>query len=81
MQKTIINNIKENSIENDFDSVILLLSSAQIPSTAQWEINSIVQCWNRPISRYRRHYGSKVNRSKTHYFQDLRYTCSHKLFS
>ena len=34
------------SIENDSDSVILLLGSAQILSTAQWEITLIVQCWN-----------------------------------
>ena len=33
-------------IENDSDSVILLLGSAQIPSTAQWEITPIVQCWH-----------------------------------
>ena len=33
-------------IENDSESVILLLGSAQIPSTAQWEIIPIVQCWN-----------------------------------
>jgi len=33
-------------IENDSDSVILLLGSAQIPSTAHWEITPIVQCWN-----------------------------------
>ena len=32
-----------HSIENDSDSVILLLGSAQIPSTAQWEITLIVQ--------------------------------------
>jgi hypothetical protein len=47
----IISNIKKkykavHSIENDSDSVILLLGSAQIPSTAQWEITPIVQCQN-----------------------------------
>jgi len=53
MQYTIINNIKEiiqckavHSIENDSDSVILLLGLAQISFTTQWEITPIVQCWN-----------------------------------
>jgi hypothetical protein len=35
-----------HSIENDSDSVRLLLGSAQIPSTVQWEITQIVQSWN-----------------------------------
>jgi hypothetical protein len=35
-----------HSIENDSNSVILLPGSAQIPSTVQWEITLIVQCWN-----------------------------------
>ena len=44
--KLIINNIKENIrqytvIENDSNSVILLLGLAQIPSTVQWEITPI----------------------------------------
>jgi hypothetical protein len=49
-------NIKErqykavHSIENDSDSVILLLGSAQTPSTVQWEITPIVQ-WT-PNSYY-----------------------------
>jgi hypothetical protein len=42
----------EHSLENDSDSVILLLGSAQIPSIAQWEITPIVQCWFIICSKY-----------------------------
>jgi hypothetical protein len=45
-QQQIMTSTVQYTIENDSNSVILLLDSAKIPSTAQWEITPIVQCWN-----------------------------------